>query len=220
MFGYIYYIKSPSNGIYIGLTTQTLKQRFSTHKGHVKMGLRKPLFNAIRKYGWENMETGILAEVEKEDIDLLNLLEQEFIADYRRKPEHHVYNLADGGEGRIGWKPSQETCRKLSVSLKKSWTEDRKNKARQTFADPEVNKRLRENQKASWTPERREKYSKMRQGAGQHNSKLDDEKVVDILHRIKAGESLASIGRLYGVTPECIGAIKHNKNWTHVPRNV
>lgn len=49
-------------------------------------------------------------------------------------------------------------------------------------------------------------------------TKLNYNKVVDILNRLSLGELAADIAKLYGTTSETIYMIKTNKTWKHVPR--
>lgn len=54
-------------------------------------------------------------------------------------------------------------------------------------------------------------------GSEQYLSILDEAKVIEIRSRLtgKRGE-LVSLGKEYGVTPECISSIKRNITWKHV----
>lgn len=50
------------------------------------------------------------------------------------------------------------------------------------------------------------------------NAKLDDEKVKEILERIKRKEKPKEIAKIYGIHPQTIYQIKYGKAWSHVPR--
>jgi len=50
---YIYKLTSPSGKVYIGRAVH-FKKRMQTHKHTAKSGVKRPLYDAIRKYGWEN----------------------------------------------------------------------------------------------------------------------------------------------------------------------
>lgn len=54
-------------------------------------------------------------------------------------------------------------------------------------------------------------------GDRHYNRKLSYEIVFDIKRRIKNGDILSDIARLYNVTPGAIREIKLNKNWKQVP---
>jgi len=56
---YIYKITSPSNKVYIG-RTDDMGERMATHKYLASRGENRPLYNAIRKYGWDNMKIEVI----------------------------------------------------------------------------------------------------------------------------------------------------------------
>lgn len=76
------------------------------------------LNNAIKKYGKENFKKDILCECNtRED---MNEKEKFYIKKYKTK-RPNGYNLTDGGEGNLGWIPSDETKNKISNSIKNWW---------------------------------------------------------------------------------------------------
>lgn len=90
----IYRITSPSGKMYIGLTGQTLRERWLAHIKHGKRRkFNHPLYNAIKKYGHENF----LCEVIEKSLTKEEAQERE---------KHHIalipkgfrYNISDGGE--------------------------------------------------------------------------------------------------------------------------
>ena len=129
----------PNNKIYIGITRQSLKRRWrkdgSGYKGQI-------VYNAIKKYGWENVKHKII-------IDNLSFEEAcnkeiEFIKKFKSNKKNFGYNVDNGGKciesfseetkqkirkSRIGKKHSQETRNKISKSLtgQKRTEEQRKN---------------------------------------------------------------------------------------------
>lgn len=60
---------------------------------------------------------------------------------------------------------------------------------------------------------------RMRRGSHINTSRLSDADVYDVLRRLKAGQSLSSIGRHYGVSHTAIRLIRDGRNWKHIPRN-
>lgn len=97
MQGYIYLIENKINGKkYIGQTTRTIEERWKEHcKDSLKKRLEKrPLYNAINKYGSENF---ILCLVEEVEESLLSEREIYWINYYNTYKEG--YNATLGGEG-------------------------------------------------------------------------------------------------------------------------
>lgn len=119
--GYLYLLTSPAGKSYIGITTN-LKRRM---KAHVKMAETMTgymLHNAIRKYGWDNIQKTILMETD--DIDLLKTAEIIEIVSRQTHLSQFGYNLTMGGDGMLGHKHSPETRIKLRDShLGKTHTE-------------------------------------------------------------------------------------------------
>lgn len=55
-------------------------------------------------------------------------------------------------------------------------------------------------------------------GSRVNTSKLSEAQAVEIISRLRAGEGLTAIGKLYGVTKQSVRAIKVGTNWKHLPR--
>lgn len=98
-YGEIYIIKNFSNGkYYIGQTTQSSQERFSQHIRESTYKDRKEynycLSRAIRKYGVEAFDFGILAEhVPIEDLDIV---EEHYIDMYNTTDPRFGYNMSSG----------------------------------------------------------------------------------------------------------------------------
>ena len=108
----VYCLTFPSKKRYIGLTTQTLKERLREHikesfrKGSKELNTKKA--RAIRKY----MQFSVEILGQSEDMDSLNSLEMEFIAKF--DTVSNGYNISIGGGGSKGIVMSQETKDKIS----------------------------------------------------------------------------------------------------------
>lgn len=105
---------APSYKMYFGITKQKVKHRWSNGFGYK----RHPYFyNAIKKYGWDNIEhivlfTGLSEQKARER-------EVELIALYDTTNPTLGYNISNGGEsGANGVTPSEETRQKLSIANK------------------------------------------------------------------------------------------------------
>lgn len=96
----IYRHTSPSGKVYIGQTCQNLIKR-SDGSGYVHC---KYFYNAIKKYGWENIKHEVLfegltkQEADKKEIELITYYKQLGIS----------YNLTEGGGGLQGFHHSED----------------------------------------------------------------------------------------------------------------
>jgi len=115
--GYIYKITTPSNRVYVGQTAN-LKNRIY-HYSTNDCRNQKVLYNSLKKYGFDNCKFEILEET---DIDNINDREMYYIDFFKsnitKYPEFRGMNCTDGGEGLKGYKPSEETKKKMSDAKK------------------------------------------------------------------------------------------------------
>lgn len=91
----VYMHKSPSGKVYIGITKRDLEIRWANGEGYKTCPI---FYNAIRKYGWKNIEHKLLFE-NLNDISA-KLIEIDLI--YYYKSINMSYNLTDGGQGQLG----------------------------------------------------------------------------------------------------------------------
>lgn len=105
----VYKHTSPSGKIYIGITSQKLYQRFQNGVGYKQS---RRFYNAIKKYGWDNIKHEVLFEgltkeqAEQKEIELISL--------YQSNDKRYGYNIENGGNT-IG-KLSEETKQKIAKS--------------------------------------------------------------------------------------------------------
>lgn len=116
----VYKHTSPSGKVYIGITCRNPKYRWNKGKGYKEKD-QKVFYNAIKKYGQENISHDILFEGVSED--LAKELEKAYIRYY--KTLRMSYNITDGGDGALGaghthtgWKHTKETKEKMSQARK------------------------------------------------------------------------------------------------------
>lgn len=119
----IYKIENKINHhIYIG-KSKNIDNRWSQHKSTARLGkgTKNHLYNAIRKYGIENFELSIIEEISLEEYDNISSEREIYwIKYYNAYSDPNNYNETKGGEGGVGWKPSQEWKDKMS-QIKKEW---------------------------------------------------------------------------------------------------
>jgi group I intron endonuclease len=112
----VYCIKNIiNNKEYIGLTKRPLEQRW---KQHIYESNKKdswewntPLGNAIKKYGKDSFQVFVL-EVCSSETEL-KLKEIQLIKERKSLASETGYNLTLGGDGRLGYKLSEETKQKI-----------------------------------------------------------------------------------------------------------
>jgi len=117
----VYCIKNIiNNKEYIGLTTRTLEERW---KQHIRESNREggwewntPLGNAIKKYGKDSFEVFVLEECSSETE--MKQKEIQLIRERKSLASETGYNLTLGGDGRLGYKLSEETKRKIGEGNK------------------------------------------------------------------------------------------------------
>ena len=93
---YIYKITSPSNKVYIG-RTDDMGERMATHKYLASRGENRPLYNAIRKYGWDNMKIEVIDQAAT--LEDIITLEYKHIVEYNAVKEGYNATLETGRGG-------------------------------------------------------------------------------------------------------------------------
>ena len=126
----VYKHETPNGKVYIGITKQRPTKRWLHGQGYSKQSY---FFNAILKYGWDNIShevlfTGLTREQAEEK-------EIELIAEYKSNQREFGYNIDYGGrvnrmsdetkekirQANIGKHHSKETCKKLSNLESERW---------------------------------------------------------------------------------------------------
>lgn len=121
--GYTVYKHTCPNGkVYIGITSINVKQRWKNGYKH-----NAYFYNAILKYGWDNIKHEILCEgLSKEEACQKEI---ELIAYYKSNQHDYGYNLSSGGESHEGCRATAELREKLSQSHKgKRYSEETRRK--------------------------------------------------------------------------------------------
>lgn len=101
----------PNGKVYIGITSMNPCKRWANGFGYKKQPM---IFNAINKYGWDNIKHEILfTNLSKRDAEKKEI---ELIAYYKSNQYECGYNVANGGNstGTV----SEETKKQISEALK------------------------------------------------------------------------------------------------------
>lgn len=122
--GIIYKLTSPSGKEYVGLTTRTLEARMREHRvEHIYKGdtkkWNKPLYRAMRKYGFENFKIEKLFD---EDCTIDELRDKEIYFIELYDTFNNGYNSTLGGESTLGFRFTDEQKKKLSDRSKRYWS--------------------------------------------------------------------------------------------------
>lgn len=94
----VYMHITPSNKYYIGITKQSVNDRWKNGLGY---STQLHFWRAIIKYGWDNIQHIIVAEnMSRKDACAL---ERQLITTYKSKDPKFGYNCTDGGDGTCGF---------------------------------------------------------------------------------------------------------------------
>lgn len=115
---YIVYMHTCPNGKkYVGITSQAPERRWQKGKGYA-YGSNPYFYNAIEKYGWENIKHEILfRDLTKEEAEQK---EVELIAKHRTIERKYGYNIDLGGS--TFGRHSEEYKRRMSNMQKEIWS--------------------------------------------------------------------------------------------------
>lgn len=137
---YVYKHTTPSNKVYIGITKQEPEKRWKYGNGYNKDSI---FYNAVLKYGWDNINHEILYSglTEEEACEK----EIELIAEYKSTDRRYGYNISAGGN---------TTHNTIEANAK------RRAKALERWSDPERRKSMSEKMTGkAHSKETREKMS-------------------------------------------------------------
>lgn len=212
----VYKHTSPSGKTYIGITSKDVETRWRNGRGYCR---NNHFWNAIKKYGWDNieheiLETGLSKEKATE-------AEKRYIKEHESYKPSKGYNLTMGGETGIVHTP--ESRRKLSESkmgvrynIGVPFTEERKQHMRENHADFRGEKNPCYGKR--WTPEeiaRRQAHRVYKRGGEHPQAKpilqLDKEG-----NLVKRWGSISEAGQVYCRTSikDCLkGKYKHHKGY-------
>ena len=122
----VYKHTSPSEKVYIGITSNSINRRWQNGCGYKRQGY---FYRAIEKYGWDNFRHEILfknltkEEAEQKEVELIEY--------YKSNQREYGYNIATGGLVNSGYSLSEETKRKISNAHKgKKLSEEQREKMR------------------------------------------------------------------------------------------
>jgi group I intron endonuclease len=225
----IYCFTFPNGKKYIGKTEVSLKRRLISHRHEAnreESTRNSYLYNAVRKYGWEN----ILIEVmeEHDDTDALNEAEVRLIEENKTTDRQFGYNLREGGEGgshsedvkkRIG---DANRGEKNGMYGKAAWNRGKKlskehieNLRKSHLGQKAWNKGMKgQYSTGPRSEEAKQKISAANKGSGNGQAKLTWEIVRQMRAEYASGEFLQKeLAEKYNIGSGHISVILNNKAW-------
>ena len=206
---YVYIIYNTVNGkLYVG--KGSYRHRFLDHKKIARGGKEKyPQYSVIHaamtKYGIDKFVFRIMeyTETDQEALDL----ETKWIA-FLRKENYKLYNLTDGGEGTIGYKPTEETKAKTSRTMKGRKLSEAHRQA--LIAN-------HHHIGVVFSKEVIDKMSEQRCGEKNVRAKLSNSDIPTILELHNSGAMRdADIAKKFGVSKTTIWGIVTGKRWKNI----
>ena len=192
----VYKHTAPNGKVYIGITKQQPEARWKNGKGYRN---NEHFYNAIKKYGWEDIKHEILfSELTKDEAEQKEIA---LIAAYNSNDFRHGYNISKGGDAHNGCKCSEETKTKIS---------------RANTGKPSANKgkKLSEEQKTKLSEalKGRSVWNKGKKGVCRHSDetkrKMSESQKIAQLGKVHSEETKLKIGQAR--KGKCIGAKNHN----------
>ena len=108
----VYIHITPSNKYYVGITSKEPCKRWRNGFGYYS---QKYFYNAIQKYGWDNIYHEIVASnLTKEEA---NNFEKLLIQKLKSNNREFGYNITIGGDGVAGVKHTKEWCEQHSKDI-------------------------------------------------------------------------------------------------------
>lgn len=107
----VYIHVTPSNKVYVGITSQNPIRRWKNGLGYSKQVY---FYRAILKYGWDNIKHEII--VSGISSKRAKYLEKYYIKVYQANNPSFGYNLTNGGEGTLGFHHSQKSKDAMRMS--------------------------------------------------------------------------------------------------------
>ena len=228
--GVIYCVRNIKNDkLYIGQTVHNLAYRKQRHLNDTRRGCTQAFHMAIRKYGESSFSWRVLEdEVPNEELNDLEILYIDLFGTYLQD----YYNVTMGGESSLGFFPSEETRKKMSMSaLNKPpmtdetkrliaiastgrvFTEEAKRKSSATKMGHEVNDEARV--KISAGHRGKKMSEKTRDKMRNRPTRGTPVRQYNLLNEfLNEWKSLAEATRNTGVSPTNIGNVCANKSKT------
>ena len=182
----VYIIENDVNDLkYVGITKNSLKQRFAGHLRKAKRGIRTRLYDAMRQYGIAKFHIRLV----EDNIPFVDGADKERFYIKLFNTYENGYNMTIGGKGVVGYHFTDEVRKKISISSKRN----------AQFFTPERNLKISLAQKGiPKTKEQRKKLSISRLGRfrGYGNSFFGKHHTLESKRKIRIGKNSKVVQRL------------------------
>ena len=219
---FIYLIRNKTNSkLYVG-QTNNLKRRLSRHKYEAFTKLnKKPLYQSIRKYGFDNFE---LIEIEQHTEDTIDEAEQFWVEFFQSNKREFGYNLTKGGQlatktvvikpkipPMLGKKHTKETKQKMS--------EDRSGENNPFFGKyhtKQSKQLMSQNPNRKYFGRKNPFFGNGIKGSKNSNAKLTEEIVLKARQQRNEGMTFTELSKLYNVSESVITRAVKKLTWKHI----
>lgn len=219
---YIYIIRNKTNSkLYVG-QTNNLKRRWSRHKYEAFTKLnKKPLYQSIRKYGFDNFE---LIEIEQHIKETVDDAEQFWIEFFQSNKKDFGYNLTAGGNlynKTVVIKPRTPTMlgKHHSPETRKKMSEDRSGKNNSFYRKHHTDQSkqlMSQNPNRKYIGEANPFYGKKFQGDDNPFSKLTEEIVLLARKLHQEGKTFIQLSQMFNVSESAISRAVRGITWIHI----
>lgn len=218
----IYVIQNKINKkIYVG-QTKNFKARKARHKYEAFTKLnKKPLYQSIRKYGFNSFEFTEIDFASPKDIDELEMFWIQF---FESNKEQNGYNLSDGGKPlkdpkiiknkkppMLGKKHSQETKDQMSENQAGN-----KNSFYGKTHSQEAKQKMGENLNRKYIGDNNYFYNKHFNGSFHGMAKLTEEIVLTARKQYADGMTYTELSKLYNINESTISRAVRRITWKHI----
>ncbi len=181
----VYIIEFPNNKKYIGVhKTLNLDDGYKCCAKH-KVNI--PLYNAINKYGWNNIIWNIF--IDNVSIDKAKLIEVDLIKEYKTQNRNYGYNITEGGDlSRHNLKHTKQTKEKIGIKTKLR-TQGKDNPFYNKTHSLESIEKMKLNRKG------------LASGINHPNCKISPEQIIEIKYKYSNGISKNQLAKEYNVLP-------------------
>ena len=222
----IYKATFPNGKMYIGKTTKTLSERICQHKSDSNRHKNYAFYNAMNKYGFDNIKWEIIDDTAKNENDLSQkeIYWIKYYNTYVHAGNSNGYNTTLGGEGVSGLKYSDESKKNLrkirqgdgNAFYGKHHTNETKEKMSKSKMGKYKGKN-NPNYDNKWTDEQKSKMSSINKGrlSGKNNPSVvvDECFAREIKVDLYNGTSINKICDKYEVNRDIVANIKYLRAW-------